>query len=255
MSQRSVAAERQSVAACNREEMVMSESSDSVVTKLVDRVFPRMPDFYGLMNDQCDLLVTTMEEFVDYMRTGNPKTGKRIASILEKQGDELKRRNLRILNQAFATPMDREEIYRAIEGIDHVINYAKTTVREMQAFDVDPDSYTLEMAIHLKNGAEALQAGFSKIGTAPAQAEADTLAARKAERQIEKCYRRALAELFAAEAHHAKLQKQGGGTGSDALRCMTEILKRREIYRHLSNGADRLARAGQTLHDIIVKIA
>ena len=43
----------------------MSENSDSVVTKLVDRVFPRMPDFYGLMNDQCDLLVTTMEEFVD----------------------------------------------------------------------------------------------------------------------------------------------------------------------------------------------
>jgi len=35
---------------------------------------------------------------------------------------------------------------------------------------------------------------------------------------------------------------------------MTEILKRREVYRHLSNGADRLARAGQTLHDIVVKI-
>ena len=36
---------------------------------------------------------------------------------------------------------------------------------------------------------------------------------------------------------------------------MTEIMKRREVYRHLSNGADRLAHAGQTLHDIIVKIA
>lgn len=233
----------------------MSENSDSVVTKLVDRVFPRMPDFYGLMNDQCDLLVTTMEEFIDYMRTGKPETGTRIANILEKQGDELKRRNLQILNKAFATPMDREEIYRAIEGIDHVVNYAKTTVREMEAFDVDPDSHTLEMAIHLKEGAEALQAGFRKIGTAPTEAEADAEAARKAERQIEKCYRRALAELFAAKAHHAKLQEQGGGTGSDALRCMTEILKRREIYRHLSNGGDRLAHAGQTLHDIIVKIA
>lgn len=233
----------------------MSENSDSVVTKLVDRVFPRMPDFYGLMNDQCDLLVTTMEEFIDYMRTGKPETGTRIANILEKQGDELKRRNLQILNKAFATPMDREEIYRAIEGIDHVVNYAKTTVREMEAFDVDPDSHTLEMAIHLKEGAEALQAGFRKIGTAPTEAEADAEAARKAERQIEKCYRRALAELFEAKAHHAKLQEEGGGTGSDALRCMTEILKRREIYRHLSNGGDRLAHAGQTLHDIIVKIA
>ena len=233
----------------------MSGSSGNVVTKLVDRVFPRMPDFYGLMNDQCDLLVGAMTQFVDYMRTGDPNTGKQIAGVLEKQGDELKRRNLQILNKAFATPMDREEIYRAIEGLDHVLNYAKTTVREMEAFDVKPDGFDLEMAIHLKAGAEALQAGFRKIASAPAEAEADAQAARKAERQIEKCYRRALAELFKAEAYHAELQQQGGGTGSDALRCMTEILKRREIYRHLSNGGDRLAHAGQTLHDIIVKIA
>jgi len=233
----------------------MNEESEGVVTKLVHRVFPRMPDFYGLMNDQCDLLVDTMTDFVDYMRSGNPKIGKRIAHVLEKRGDELKRRNLHILNKAFATPMDREEIYRAIEGIDHVVNYAKTTVREMEAFGVAPDSYTLEMAIHLKEGSEALRDGFRKIATVPTEAEADAEASRKAERHIEKSYRRALAELFEAEACHAELREKGGGTGSDALRCLTEILKRREIYRHLSNGGDRLAHAGQTLHDIIVKIA
>ena len=233
----------------------MSAESKNVVTKLVGRVFPAMPDFYGLMNDQCDLLVTAMEEFVDYMRTGDSETGTRIASVLEKQGDELKRRNLHILNKAFATPMDREEIYRAIEGIDHVVNYAKTTVREMEAFNIKPDGHTLEMAIHLKEGAESLREGFRRIATAPPQAEIEAEAARKAERNVEKCYRRALAELFDAESHHAELQAKGGGNMSDLLRCMTDILKRREVYRHMSNGADRLAHAGQTLHDIVVKIA
>ncbi|MEZ5933062.1 MAG: DUF47 family protein [Alphaproteobacteria bacterium] len=233
----------------------MNEGSEGVVARLVDRVFPRMPDFYGLMNDQCDLLVAAMQDFVDYMRTGDKATGKRIAGVLEKEGDALKRRNLHILNKAFATPMDREEIYRAIEGIDHVINYAKTTVREMEAFDLDPDAYTLEMAVHMREGSVALQSGFRKIASAPEEAEADADAARKAERHIEKCYRRALAELFAAEKHQAALAERGGGSGVDALRCMTEILKRREIYRHLSNGGDRLAHAGQTLHDIVVKIA
>lgn len=233
----------------------MSSTSRNVVTKLVDRVFPRMPDFYGMMDDQCDLVVHAMKEFVDYMRNGDPETGKHIAEVLEKQGDELKYRNLHTLSNAFATPMDREEIFRAIEGIDHVLNYAKTTVREMEAFEVTPDSYDLEMAIHLLHGAEALQAGFAKLATAPADAAADTVAVRKAERHIEKTYRRALAELFKAEDHHARLAEQGGGSGSNALHCMTEILRRREIYRHLSNGGDRLAHAGQTLHDIIVKIA
>lgn len=233
----------------------MTEASKSVVTKMVDRVFPRMPDFYGLMNDQCDLLVSAMREFVDFMHTGDPAKGAHIADVLEKQGDELKRRNMLVLGNAFATPMDREEIFRAIEGIDHVVNYAKTTVREMEAFDVTPDSYTLEMAVHLREGADALQAGFRKLATAPTEAEADTQAVRKAERQVEKTYRRALAELFKAEAHHAALAQDGGGTGTDALRRMTQILSRREVYRHMSNGGDRLARAGQTLHDIIVKIA
>jgi uncharacterized protein Yka (UPF0111/DUF47 family) len=233
----------------------MSEGSAKVVTKLVDWVFPRMPDFYGLMNDQCDLLVGAMDEFIAYMRSGDSEIGNRIADTLEKQGDELKRRNLRILNKAFATPMDREEIYRAIEGIDHVLNYAKTTVREMEAFDVAPDKYTLQMAMYFKEGAVALQAGFKRIAKTPMDAEADTLAVRKAERQIEKSYRQALVELFRAEDIHTKLLEQGGGTGSEALRFMTEILARREIYRHLSNGGDRLAHAGQTLHDIIVKIA
>lgn len=233
----------------------MTKASKSVVNRLVDRVFPRMPDFYGLMNDQCDLLVTAMEEFVSFMQTADPAKGAHIADVLEKQGDELKRRNLHILGNAFATPMDREEIFRAIEGIDHVLNYAKTTIREMEAFGVGPDIYTVGMAIHLREGADALRSGFARIATTPAKAETDTQAVRKAERQIEKTYRRALAELFAAESHHSRLMQDGGGTGSEALRAMTAILARREIYRHMSNAGDRLARAGQTLHDIVVKIA
>ena len=233
----------------------MDQESRGVVTRLVFRVFPRMPDFFGLMNDQCDLLVSTMKALEDYMHTGDVEIGSQIVHVLEKEGDELKRRNLRILNSAFATPMDREEIYRAIEGIDHIVNYAKTTVREMEALNIAPDSYTLEMAIHMREGAEALRVGFRNISSAPGLAEADAQAARKSERRVEKCYRRALAELFSAEAYHAKLKEDGGGTGSDVLLMTTEILKRREVYRHMSNSADRLAHAGQILHDIIVKIS
>lgn len=233
----------------------MTDVSGNVVTRIIDRVFPRMPDFYGLMNEQCDLLLSAMDELVNFMRSGDPKTAKLISSVLEKQGDDLKRRNLQFLSNAFATPMDREEIYRAVEGIDHVINYAKTTVREMKTFKVDPDRHTLEMAIHLKEGAVALQAGFAKLSSKPEEAEADALAARKAERQVEKTYRRALAQLFAAESSHAKLHEKGHASPSDILHCVTEIMKRREIYRHMSNAADRLAHAGQTLHDILVKIA
>jgi uncharacterized protein Yka (UPF0111/DUF47 family) len=230
-------------------------SESNVVSKLIDRVFPRMPDFYALINEQCDLMLKAMDEFVDFMKTGNMAEGEDIAHVLEKQGDELKRRNLQILDTAFATPMDREEIYRAIEGVDHVINYAKTTVREMQVLRVTPDRHMLEMAEHLREGAQTLRAGFAKVASEPLEAEADADAVRKAERRVEKAYRDALAELFDAEEYHARLAEEGKGTPSEALRCMTDIMRRREVYRHMSNASDRLAHAGQTLHDIIVKIA
>jgi hypothetical protein len=42
---------------------------------------------------------------------------------------------------------------------------------------------------------------------------------------------------------------------AEAMMYVIEVFKRREIYRHLSNAADRLAHAASVLHDIVVQIA
>lgn len=227
---------------------------NSVVSRLVDRVFPVMPDFYGLVNEQCDLAVAAMDTFVEFMENGSEDNALRVREM-EKRGDELKARNLDVLNKAFATPMDREDLYRAITSIDHIVNYAKTTVREMEALSVAPDKYTLELAVFLKQGAEALQRGYKKLSQNPAQAEEDAQAARKAERNTEKVYRRALAELFQADAYVQMLDSKEEHAEAKAMNFVIEMFKRREIYRHLSNAGDRLARAGEALHDIVVKIS
>lgn len=247
----------------------MGEKTGSVVSRLIDRMFPRMPDFYGLINDQCDLAVETMAEFVSFMSSGDWDKAFRVRE-LEKQGDELKARNIYVLNRAFSTPMDREDLYRAIVTVDHVMNYAKTTVREMEVLNVQPDSYSLKMAELLHGGAVALQQGFQKLSTDPASAEEDADAARKAERSTEKVYRKALATLLDPDRYLRTLDEHKSvvtslerlleplGPHSEpvavAFAFMVDTFKRREVYRHLSNAADRLARAGEVLHDIVVKI-
>ena len=248
----------------------MSSESSSLFSRLVDRVFPRMPDFYGLINDQCSLAVEVMSEFVAFMSSGDWDKAQRVCE-LEHRGDELKARNIDVLNKAFSTPMDREDLYRAIVTVDHVINYTKTTVREMELLAVQPDSYTLEMAELLQQGTLALQQGFRKLSTDPASAEEDANAARKAERNTEKIYRKALAELLEPDhyikshddRHNASITSIGGlleplGQHSEpvaiAFAFVVDTFKRREVYRHLSNAADRLAHAGEVLHDIVVKI-
>ena len=232
----------------------MSGSSNSIVTKLVDRVFPVMPDFYGLISAQAEQVCRSMDQFVTFMETGDMEVGNQVRAM-EKEGDELKAKHMEILNHAFATPMDREDIYRAIVSIDEILNYAKTTVREIEALEIKPDEHMAEMARLIRDGSVALRDGYAKLSTKPMDAEAYAAAARKGERNTEKVYRAALAELFRAEHHVDALNQNSEGAQANAMRYVIEMFKRREIYRHLSNGADRLETASSVLHDIVVQIA
>jgi uncharacterized protein Yka (UPF0111/DUF47 family) len=206
----------------------------SVFKRLFDRVFPRMPDFYGMLTEQCSQVAHTTGLLVDYMETGNSKIGSQIRQD-EHEADRVKIRNLHTLNESFSTPIDREDLYRAIMDLDEVVNYCKTTVSEMEVLGLVPDKYCLEMARHMKMGVDALLQGYARLATNPQAAAADADLARKAERRVEKSYRRAIAELFQGEDY-------------------IHMFKRREIYRHLSNGADRMAHCANTLHDIVVKM-
>lgn len=213
----------------------MSEVGPTPRRRLLDRVFPRSPDFFALLEEQAELMVHSVGLLGRYMEDGDPDSGEEV-KVEEHAADKVKVRNLHLLNQAFSTPMDREDIYRAITHLDHVVNYCKSTVIEMDLLDVDPDEHTREMVRTLEAGARAIHQGFAHLRRDPAGAQDFAHAGRKAERKIEKIYRAALADLF---------------QGDDYL----GMFKRREIYRHLSNAGDRLARAANTLHDIVVKIS
>lgn len=213
----------------------MSEqASPSVFRRLFERVFPKTPDFLRLLSEQCVHVAHSTDLLVEFMETGDPTVGEMIRKD-EHDADAIKVRNLHTLNEAFSTPIDREDIYRAIVNLDEIVNYCKTTVSEMAVLGVTPDKHCLEMAMHIKIGVDALAAGYGKLATQPAAAATDADAGRKAERKVEKVYRRAIADLF---------------QGDDYI----NMFKRREIYRHLSNAADRMANCANTLHDIVVKM-
>jgi len=207
----------------------------SVFRRLFERVFPKMPDFFGLLTEQCGYVAGTAGLLVEFMESGDPAVGARIRAD-EHEADKIKIRNLHTLNESFSTPIDREDIHRAIIDLDEVVNYCKTTVSEMDVLGLTPDKHCVEMAMHLKIGADALATGYACLAKTPATAAAHADAARKAERKVEKVYRRAIAELFRGEDY-------------------INMFKRREIYRHLSNAADRMANCANTLHDIVVKMS
>lgn len=213
----------------------MSTPGSSIFSAFFGRVFPKSPDFFKLLTEQCQLVGLSVDDLVEFMKTGDETLGRKIKQD-EHDADLIKMRNLHALNEAFSTPIDREDIYRAIADLDRIVTYCKTTVSEMDVLGVTPDTFIVEKSKLLQEGVNALVAGFGKLGTNPLTAAEDADTARRAQRRVERLYRIALAELF---------------KGDDYI----NMFKRREIYRHLSNAAHNMAHCANTLHDIVVKIS
>jgi len=205
-----------------------------MIAKLIDRIFPKTPDFFELLYLQCQQVSLTVNNLVLFMNTGDVEAGKLLKKD-EHEADRIRMQSLNQLNKAFSTPMDREDIYRAIAALDHIVTYTKSTYHEMKVLDVQADNSSRSMAIELQNGVQALVDGFGLLATSPEKAVEFAAKARHTERRAEKKYRIALGELF---------------QGDDYL----NMFKHRELYRHLSNATDRVHATANVLQDIIVKL-
>lgn len=211
-----------------------ADDNKPIFRRLYERVFPTVADFFGMLAEQSANAAETTRLLVEFMETGDATVAQRVRDD-EHEADRIKAGNLSVLSDAFSTPVDREDLFRAITTLDDIVNYCKSTVVEMDMLGLQPDKHSLEIALHIREGSEALAKGFARLATDPAGAGVDANAARKAERTVEKSYRRAITALF---------------QGDDYL----NMFKRRETYRHLSNAADRVADAARALDNIVVKL-
>ena len=116
----------------------MSDTKPSIFHRFFDRVFPSMPDFFGLLTEQALQVRDGVALLVQLIETADPEIGNEIRRE-EHEADKTKLRNLQILNESFATPEDREDIYRAVVNLDEILNYCKTTVYQMYEFELTPN--------------------------------------------------------------------------------------------------------------------
>ncbi len=205
-----------------------------LLKRLLNRMIPVPPDFFSFLAEQSTMVTETLRNLDRYMQQPD-KHLEEVLSEDEHAADTLKIRNLHQLNRAFSTPIDREDIYRAIEALDWIITHCKSTVNEMSDLNIEPDEHMRTIVSELLAGSEALERGFKALATYPADCEKEAHTARHAHRRIERMYRHSLADLFQGEV-------------------TTDMLRKREIYHHLMDGSRRLHAAANVLHDIMVKL-
>jgi len=190
-----------------------------------------------LLSQQAQYAVEANEMLLKYLNKPGVKFSGRVKQI-EKDADEVRRILVDELNRTFATPLDREDINALSRNLDDVVDYAYTTTEEMEILGIKPNSYLKRMATLLLDGSVELQLAVERLAEHPGVANEHAQRAKALENRVERIYREALADLFD--------QPQD-------VEHIIEILKLREVYRHLSNAADRGDEAANHLNDIVVK--
>ncbi len=193
--------------------------------------------FLELLIKQAEYAVEGLETLRQYVRNPEDELADKVVKI-EKEADEVRRILIDELNRTFVTPFDREDIFALSLTIDDVLDYADTTIEEMVTLGVAPNPYLERMVSLLADAAMEIYRGVLRLEDHPNVANDHAVRAKALENRVEQVYREALAALF---------------TKPKDLDDVMNILKLREIYRHLSNAADRGDAAANVIGDIVVK--
>ncbi len=193
--------------------------------------------FHNLIEQQAERTYEGLQLLEKYLANPNPDLAAQL-TLKEKEADEVRRILIDELNRTFVTPFDREDIFALSRSIDDVLDYAHTTVYEMAVLDVEPTPYMQRIASLLKDAAYEIYLAMQRLRKHPSVAIDHAQRAKALENRVEAVYREAIADLF---------------NSADDIEHIVEMLKKREVYRHLSNAADRGDEAANVISDIVVK--
>lgn len=200
---------------------------------------PRRDRFVEHLIKQSESCVLGLEGLVEYCK--NPtEANARAVREAEERGDEERRMLIDELNRTFVTPLDREDLFALSRAIDDILDYAWSTVDEMTLFRLDSTPHLTQMAELLRDAGKEMLLAMQRILEHPAVANEHAMRAKHCENRMEKVYREAIASLFTQKV--------------DSIEGVLHLLKLREVYRHLSNAADRADAAANIVTDVIMKV-
>jgi hypothetical protein len=216
--------------------MEQSKVKTNVIQKFFDRIFPKSPNFFVLLHQQCKQVTVVVDDLKDFLNQPDGALDNKLNQS-EHQADIIRINNLQALNQAFSTFIDREDIYRAIDSMDAIVTHCKNTFYEVNAIEIIPDKTSAEMLVYIREGVQSLEQGFALLAKNTAKAQYHALNARHANRKVEHFYYQALGHLFNKYKEPDYLY----------------ILKMKEFYLHLKHISERVKNCANVLEDIIVK--
>ena len=195
---------------------------------LLDGLFPPRYDFNAMLVHQAEATARGVELLLCALR-GDMRLNHDALVELDRRTDVHRHDMERKLGEAFSTPFDRQDIYTMSRQLDLVMNFARTTLLEMEASGVGPDRCMLDMAEHLLIGIREVVEGVKALGKELERTDRLIERMREEEQRIEEIYILGMQDVFLLPDHMM-------------------VLKKREIYHHLKDAGRALSATADILH-------
>ncbi|MEI8215742.1 MAG: DUF47 family protein [Eubacteriales bacterium] len=196
-------------------------------------------EFYGLFNESMDLMCSASVALVDLL-TDFVSTKEKAAHIkqIELSSDNQTHKILEILNAAFITPFDRDDMYQLVKEMDNIVDGIEEVSNRFSIFNVaEARTPSIEMAKIIMQCTFELKDLFSKLDE---MGKTDFLKYKiieinRLENEGDVLHRTALETLFNEETNPV------------------EIIKWKYLFEYLENAIDACETIANLVQGLIMK--
>jgi len=202
------------------------------------RLFPKKLDFFEIFHSASQNLIKASEQLVELFREFD-RIEQRTKAIhdLEHEGDLLTHEAIRMLNQTFLTPIDREDIHALVSRLDDVLDLIWASADRVNLFKVTEKVEGVEeLALSLMEHTRTIDRAIDELKRKRYSFVQDLcIEINRLENEADRIFRKAIGELFEKE--------------KDPIR----VIKWKEILEHLENATDRCEDVANILEGIVLK--
>lgn len=201
------------------------------------RLLPREEKFYGLFQQQVEIIAQAAKLLLEGAKAGNSSLAKASEEVrvLEAKGDEIIHEILTRLNQTFITPLDPEDIHQISSGLDDVLDGIEDAAYAMVAYKLEPiPPPVLALCQIVYECSGALRLAFQALEKDD-PILAHCIEINRLEDSADTILRTAISDLFAHETNPINL------------------IKSKEVFEFLEATTDRCEDVADTLQAVVVK--
>jgi|SRR5581483_6092397 len=202
------------------------------------RLIPREKKFFRMFSDVSENLTEGARLLHDLLKDPSDLSA-RIARLqeIEHRGDEMTHDIIRMLNQTFITPFDREDIHRLSSSLDDVLDFVNAAAVRMTLYGISsPPPAAADLARLIVTQSEELSKAVALLGDNQRLLE-HCVEVNRLENEADRVSRRAIAELFERE--------------KDPI----QLIKLKELYEVLETATDKAEDAANVLEAVALKSA